>query len=172
MTSFPSAFAELRDVRVGVLPQDHRKAKSYMMKGYEVESRGGLRTVTYNVAAENEDAGDEFQVRVTFLSEGGVPPSGVIPIKGSPTYVQDGRGDKRWVYVESVGPVRFDTRFNLKTPHYTPTTAETMIQALGVGKALITLDDQNRYVVVLTTYLFHKGNRRDYYLLTGTLRAH
>lgn len=171
VTSFPREFANLEDVRVGALPPRHQKAKTYKMTGYDVEARGGLRVVTYNVAAENEDEGDEFQIRVTFLSEGGAPPDGLVPIKGSPTYVQDGQGDKNWVHVESVGAVRFDSRFNLKTPHYAPTTPDTMIAAQGVGKAFITFDSQNRYVVVLTTYLFHKGNRRDYYLLAGTLRA-
>jgi len=161
VTSFPRAFADLADVRIGVLPKDHHKVKTYKITGYDVEARGGLRVVTYNVAAQNEDACDEFQT----------PPSGTVPIKGSPTYVQDGQGDKSWVHVESVGAVRFDSRFNLKTPHYAPTTPDTMIAAQGVGKAFITFDSQNRYVVVLTTYLFHKGNRRDYYLLAGTLRA-
>jgi DNA-binding transcriptional regulator GbsR (MarR family) len=58
----------------------------------------------------------------------------------------------------------------LATPHYAPTTATEMIEAEGVGKARVSLTRDNKYMVTLTTYLFHKGNRRDYFMIAGTLR--
>ncbi len=171
VTSFPSRFASIREIQVGRLPTDHSEYQKYEVIEYGMQEQGGLRIVTYALRNIHTDRKtDVFRVKVTFLSENGYPPEQVLPVKGSPSYVQDGQGAKQWVYIETQAQERYDSRFNLKTPHYAPTTATEMIEAEGVGKARVSLTSDNRYMVTLTTYLFHKGNRRDYMMLAGTIK--
>jgi len=178
-TSFPRRFASIREIQAGRLPTDHREYRRYEVIEYEMQEQGGLRIVTYTLRIagagvtgvdSSPKEADTFRVKVTFLSENGYPPEQVLPVKGSPSYVQDGQGAKQWVYIETQAQERYDSRFNLKTPHYAPTTATEMIEAEGVGKARVSLTSDNRYMVTLTTYLFHKGNRRDYMMLAGTIK--
>lgn len=171
VTSFPRELREPSALEAGRLPRGFRAHREYEIIEYAMQENGGVREVTYTL--RNKMAGEEydvFRVKVTFLSDNGMPPERVLPVKGSPTYVQDGQGNKQWIVVETQGRERYESRFKLATPHYAPTTATEMIEAQGVGKARVSLTRDNKYMVTMTTYLFHKGNRRDYYMLAGTLK--
>jgi hypothetical protein len=170
-TSFPREFAAVQRIQPGVLPDGHRIHRRYRILEYEMVERGGVREVTYTVRNTiQSEQNDVFRIKVTFLSDNGMPPERTLPTKGLPAYVQDGQGAKQWIHVETQGDARYDSRFKLATPHYAPTTATEMIEAEGVGKARVSLTTDNKYMVTLTTYLFHKGNRRDYFMIAGTLK--
>jgi hypothetical protein len=167
----PKEFVPSTDLRAGQIPAETGSGPHYAVTGYKLIQDGGLRTIEYTVTNQSRTGErDSFLIRVRFLSEMGRPPQGEQLVKGDPCYVQDGRGAKQWVFVESVGQATFTSRFSLKTPHYAPTTPDTMVAAEGVGKAIIRERSDGKFDVALTTYLFHKGNRRDYYMLAGTLK--
>lgn len=167
----PPEFIPASQYEVGHLPERIFRGPAYETIGYKVTDAGGVRTLEYSLRnILSGQSRDVFTVRVRFLSNMGAPPEGEQLVKGDPCYVQDGRGAKQWVYVESAGQATFTSRFSLKTPHYAPTTPDTMVSAEGVGKAIIRERGDGKFDVVLTTYLFHKGNRRDYYMLSGTLK--
>lgn len=171
MVLAPKAFVPSTEYRVGMRPAGAGSGPYYAVTGYKLIQDGGLRTIEYTVTNQSRTGErDSFLIRVRFLSEMGRPSQGEQLVKGDPCYVQDGRGAKQWVYVESAGQATFTSRFSLKTPHYAPTTPDTMVAAEGVGKAIIRERSDGKFDVALTTYLFHKGNRRDYYMLAGTLK--
>lgn len=171
VTSFPRELREPSTLEAGRLPRGFGEHRRYEILEYRMVEQGGLRVVTYTVRNTRErEQHDIFQVKVTFLSDNGMPPERMLPTKGLPAYVQDGQGAKQWIHIETSGADRYETRFKLATPHYAPSTATEMIEAEGVGKARVSLTRDNKYMVTLTTYLFHKGNRRDYFMIAGTLR--
>ncbi len=171
MVLAPKEFIPSTEYRAGERLSEAGSGPHYAVTGYKLIEDGGLRTLEYTVTNQSRSGErDSFLIRVRFLSEMGRPPQGEQVVKGDPCYVQDGRGAKQWVFVESVGQATFTSRFSLKTPHYAPTTPDTMVAAEGVGKAIIRERSDGKFDVALTTYLFHKGNRRDYYMLAGTLK--
>lgn len=163
-------FIPSTEYRAGQKHEDAGSGPHYGVTGYKVIEDGGLRTLEYTVTRFSDGQRDSFLIRVRFLSNMGRPPQGEQLVKGEPCYVQDGRGPKQWVYVESTGQATFTSRFSLKTPHYAPTAPDTMVAAEEIGKAIIRERADGNFEVALTTYLFHKGNRRDYYMLSGTLK--
>lgn len=171
VTSFPRELREPSALEAGRLPRGFSAHREYEIIEYAMQESGGVREVTYTVRNKRErERNDVFRVKVTFLSDNGMPPERVLPVKGAPSYVQDGQGAKQWIVVETIGQERYESRFKLATPHYSPTTATEMIEAQGVGKARVSLTRDNKYMVTMTTYVFHRGNRRDYYMLAGTLK--
>jgi hypothetical protein len=171
VTSFPRELREPSTLEAGRLPRGFGEHRRYEILEYRMVEQGGLRVVTYTVRNTRErEQHDIFQVKVTFLSDNGTPPERMLPTKGLPAYVQDGQGAKQWIHIETSGADKYESRFKLATPHYAPTTATEMIEAEGVGKARVSLTRDNKYMVTLTTYLFHKGNRRDYFMIAGTLK--
>ena len=64
----------------------------------------------------------------------------------------------------------FTSRFSLKSPHYAPTVPADMIKAEGVGRAIIRERADGKFEVALTTYVFHKGNRRDHFIIAGAVK--
>lgn len=171
VTSFPRELREPGALEAGRLPRDFSGHREYEIIEYAMQESGGVREVTYTLRNKRErERNDVFRVKVTFLSDNGMPPERVLPVKGLPTYVQDGQGAKQWIAVETIGQERYESRFKLATPHYSPTTATEMIEAQGVGKARVSLTRDNKYMVTMTTYVFHRGNRRDYFMLAGTLK--
>jgi hypothetical protein len=171
VTSFPRELRPPSALEAGRLPRGFGEHRKYEILEYRMVEQGGLRVVTYTLRnTRPQEQHDVFQLKVTFLSDNGMPPERTLPTKGLPAYVQDGQGAKQWIHIETSGADKYESRFRLATPHYAPTTATEMIEAEGVGKARVSLTRDNKYMVTLTTYLFHKGNRRDYFMIAGTLR--
>lgn len=150
---------------------------NYSVVGYSQKFTGGVATIDYKVRGENLFTGyrkdDEFTIRVHVLTNNGAVPSDMLPTKADPCYVLDGEGKNRWLYIETIPADRsthaFETRYKLATPHYGPESATERADAEGTGKAYIAKDNNGRYSVSLSCYLFSKGNRRSMISIHGWL---